>query len=190
MKTNLYISPILSIPELEKQGVSRHQIPSMIRRGELDRIGRGLFLKSGGEFSEHYTMAVVARKSSRAVICLLTALRFHELGTQNPTSVWISLPQGGHTPTIEGVALTVVHQNIQSGTEIVTIDGVEVCITTPARTIVDCFRFRNKIGLDVALEALTDGLRSKKVTADLLVAEAVKLRAYRVMKPYLEAILQ
>ena len=127
----------------------------------------------------------------RGIICLLSALRFHEIGTQNPGSVWVAIPSNYRAPKLSGISIKAVHFGKifrKIGVTAVQIDGVSVKMTNPARTVIDCFRFRNKIGLDVAMEALEESARKKLFTADEIVPMAQQCRIYRVMKPYLEAV--
>jgi predicted transcriptional regulator of viral defense system len=177
--------------DLEAAGYTRFQIPALLRRGELTRMSRGLYYWTNAPLSSHSTIASVGKLVPRSIICLLTALRFHEIGTQNPGSVWIALPSNYRTPKLSDISINTVHFGgifRKIGVTNVEIDGVSVKITNPARTVVDCFRFRNKIGLDVAIEALEEGVRKKAFTSDELVKMAQQCRIYAAMKPYMEAI--
>ena len=168
-------------------GVHAEYVRRLTHQGVLIRVGRGLYALATLAPTEHHTLAEVAKRVPKAVFCLLTALRFHGLGTQNPREVWLAvdrragIPRVDFTPVrairISGVALT-------AGIETHTIDGVKVRVTSPARTVVDCFKFRNKIGIDVAVEALRDYRRIRKGTADALWREANRLRLAKVMRPY------
>lgn len=177
--------------DLEAMGYTRFQIPSMLRRSELTRISRGLYYRNNIPLSSQSTVAAVGMLVPRGIICLLTALRFHDIGTQNPANVWLAIPSNYRTPKLSEISITVVHFTEpyrKIGIQIVKIDGVSIKITDPVRTIADCFRFRNKIGLDVAMEALEDGARKKIYTSDQLITMAHQCRIYTVMKPYMEAI--
>jgi len=177
--------------DLEVSGFTRFQIPALLRRGELARMSRGLYYWTSAPLSSHSTIASVGKLVPHGIICLLTALRFHEIGTQNPGSVWVALPSNYRTPKLSDISISAVHFGgifRKIGVTDVEIDGVSVKITNPVRTIVDCFRFRNKIGLDVAIEALEEGVRKKTLTSDDLVKMAKQCRIYAVMKPYMEAI--
>ncbi|MBN1578695.1 MAG: hypothetical protein JW913_19180 [Chitinispirillaceae bacterium] len=172
-------------------GYSRFQIPSMLRRGELVQISRGLYYRTNTPLSSQSTMAAVGKLVPKGIICLLTALRFHDIGTQNPASIWVALPSNYRTPKLSAISITAVHfteQFQRIGILTVEIDSVVIKITNPVRTIADCFRFRNKIGLDVAMEALEDGARKKIYTSDELLKMAQQCRVYTVMEPYMEAI--
>jgi predicted transcriptional regulator of viral defense system len=177
--------------DLEAAGYTRFQIPALLRRGELARMSRGLYYWTNAPLSSHSTIASVAKLVPNGIICLLTALRFYEIGTQNPGSIWVALPSNYHTPKLSDISLSAVHFGgifRKVGVRDVEIDGVPVKITNPVRTVIDCFRFRNKIGLDVAIEALEEGIRKKMFTSDELVKMAQQCRIYAVMKPYMEAI--
>lgn len=177
--------------DLEAAGYTRFQIPALLRRGELSRMSRGLYYWTNAPISSHSTIASVGKLVPHGIICLLTALRFHEIGTQNPGSVWVALPSNYRTPKLSDISISAVHFGgifRKIGVTNVEIDGVPVKITNPARTVIDCFRFRNKIGLDVAIEALEEGVRKKVFTSDELVKMAQQCRIYAAMKPYMEAI--
>jgi predicted transcriptional regulator of viral defense system len=126
------------------------------------------------------------------VVCLISALRFHDLGTQLPAEVWIAVPRGTRVPRISAPPLRIVNISpvmFDLGIEEHRIEGQTVHVYNLARTVADCFRFRNKIGIDVALEALTDAWRSKRLKLDQLSRIARKLRVQRVMQPYLETVV-
>ena len=176
--------------DLEAAGYTRFQIPALLRRGEIVRMSRGLYYWTNAPLSSHSSIASVAKLIPNGIICLLTALRFHEIGTQNPGSVWVALPSNYRTPKLSDISISAVHfggKFRKVGITDIEIDGVSVKITNPARTVVDCFRFRNKIGLDVAIEALEEGVRKKAFTSDELVKIAQQCRIYTAMKPYMEA---
>ena len=162
-----------------------------MQAGKLERVARGLYGLPGAEISEHRSLAEVSARVPKGVVCLLSALRVHEIGTQSPFEVWIAIPQHMVTPRLDQPAIRVVRMSdeaLAEGVERLNVDGVEVPVFNAARTIVDCFRFRNKIGLDVALEALRDGWRQRKFTMDDLWRYATRGRVANVMRPYIEAI--
>src|ERR1017187_4265227 len=138
-----------------------------------------------------HNFAQVARRVSQGVICLLSALAFHDVGTQNPFEVWIAIPRGMRHPKLDATLLRVTTLSgaaYAEGIEEHMIEGVTVRIYGVAKTVVDCFRFRNKIGLDVAMEALRESLRSQKTTINEINRFAKLARLGRVMRPYLEAL--
>lgn len=178
--------------DLPLVGIPVGQLKTWIRRGEAERVGRGLYRLADAETNELESLALVAKRAPRAVFCLGTALLFHGIGTQAPPDVWIALPSKAARPRFRGLPVQVVwfsDRMLRYGVQDATVHGVPIRITSPARTVVDCFRYRNKIGLDVALEALTDVLRSRKVTVDELTRAAEVGRVRRVMQPYLQAVL-
>jgi predicted transcriptional regulator of viral defense system len=166
----------------------------LVRAGKLERAGRGVYVMAGAPGSAQRSLAEVALRAPRAVICLLSALRVHEVGTQSPFQVWIALPPGATPPKIE-FPLRIVRMSGASLTEgigHIKIDGVDVPVFNTAKTIADCFKFRNKVGLDVALEALREGWRERKVTKvtmDALWHFGTVNRVANVMRPYLEGMV-
>jgi len=181
---------------LRARDVTQHGLPTialtrLVEAGKLERVARGLYGLTGGKTSEHRSLAEVCARVPRGVVCLLSALRVHEIGTQAPFEVWIAIPQHMVTPRLDQPALRVVRMSdaaLAEGVERRTIDGVKVPVFNAARTVVDCFRFRNKIGLDVALEALREGWRQRKFNMDDLWQHATRGRVANVMRPYVEAI--
>jgi len=163
----------------------------MRSRGELKRIGHGLYALPGAKGRpEHQSLIEVAKRAPRAVACLLTALRFHELTTQAPFEIWIALPRGSWRPRRDYPPVRVMRFSgpaLTEGVEKHKINGVEVRVYSVAKTVADCFKYRNKIGLDVALEALREARREKRVTSDDLWKYAKICRVAKVMLPYLEA---
>jgi predicted transcriptional regulator of viral defense system len=155
-------------------------------------VGRGLYRSAEAEPSEYETIARVAARVPRAVVCLLTALQVHGIGTQASREVWIALDRKARKPRLDGLPIHLVRFSGLMLTEAIEareMQGVPVRVTSPARTVVDCFRYRNKIGLDVALEALREVLSSRRagVSEILRLAEIVRVRG--VIQPYLEASL-
>ena len=158
---------------------------------KLERVARGVYGLPGAATSEHRSLAEIAIRVPKGVVCLLSALQFHEIGTQAPFEVWLAIPNRVAGPRIEQPSIRVLRMSddaLTEGLQRKRIDGVEVPIFNPARTVVDCFRFRNKIGLDVALEALRDGWRERRFTMDELWHHATRQRMANVMRPYVEAI--
>ena len=158
---------------------------------KLERVARGVYGLPGAATSEHRSLAEVAIRVPKGVVCLLSALQFHEIGTQAPFEVWLAIPNRVAAPRIEQPSIRVVRMSddaLTEGFQRKRIDGVEVPIFNPARTVVDCFRFRNKIGLDVALEALRDGWIERRFTMEELWHHATRQRVANVMRPYVEAI--
>ncbi|MFH1068709.1 MAG: type IV toxin-antitoxin system AbiEi family antitoxin [Candidatus Glassbacteria bacterium] len=142
--------------------------------------------------SEYRSFAEVCKYAPSAVICLLSALQYHGLTTQTPFQVWLGIGHKARKPKIDTVQIRVVRYSASSlskGIEVNNIEGVDIKVFSPAKTVADCFKYRSKIGLDVAIEALRDSLRQKKATVDELVAFSRVCRVEQVMKPYMEAML-
>lgn len=143
-------------------------------------------------FTEMETIAAICKRVPRAIVCLLTALHLHEIGTQLPRQVWIAIDRKARKPSVPALPVRVVRFSgamLSYGIQTREALGVTVRLTSPARTVVDCFRYRNKVGLDVALEALRDVLRSRKATVDEIGRVAQVCRIETVISPYLESIL-
>ena len=169
--------------------------PELVRRlanaGKLTRVGRGLYALPAQQATEYHTLAEIAKRVPKGIVCLLTALRFHGLGTQNPREVWLAVDRRAGIPRVDVARVRLVRISgaaLTSGIDEHNIEHVTVRITSPARTVVDCFKFRNKIGVDVAVEALREYRRLRKGTIDELWQQADRLRMTRVMRPYWDAM--
>ena len=184
---------LLRASDLDAIGSPRVILTRMTAAGLLERVGRGLYRLPGAQVTEFESLALVATRVPQAVFCLLTALQFHGLTTQLPRQVWIAMPRGSHAPRFDYPPIKMVQftgEAYTAGVEEVERDGVKLRAYGVAKTVADCFKHRNKIGLDVALEALKDAWRSRKVTMAELSHFAKINRVERVMQPYLEAITQ
>jgi predicted transcriptional regulator of viral defense system len=182
---------LLRARDLVPHGLPTIVLTRLVQTGKLERVARGLYGLPGATVSEHRSLAEVSARVPKGVVCLLSALRVHEIGTQAPFEVWLAIPQHMVTPRLDQPAIRVVRMSdaaLADGVERMDIDGVDVPVFSAARTVVDCFRFRNKIGLDVALEALRDGWRQRKFSLDDLWRHATRGRVVNVMRPYIEAI--
>lgn len=183
-------------PLLRARDLAEHALPTialtrLVAAGKLERVARGIYCLPGRRLSEHSSLAEVSLQVPRGVICLLSALRMHELGTQAPFEVWIAIPQNAPAPRVDLPSLRIVRMSgnaLAEGIEIRNIDGVKVPIFSAEKTIADCFKFRNKIGLDVALEALRDGWSRSVLSMDELTRHAAIDRVANVMRPYLESV--
>ena len=159
------------------------------RRGLIERISRGVYAWPGADLGEHQTLAEAARQVPRGVICLLSALQFHGIGTQQPHEVWLAIPPGAWRPKLEYPKLRVVRFSGNAYSRSVEkheLHGVPIRVYGPAKTVADCFKYRNKIGLDVAMEALRECWRGRHCTMDELWKAARICRMTQVMRPYLE----
>jgi predicted transcriptional regulator of viral defense system len=178
--------------DLEAAGISRMWLTRLTRQGLVRRVGRGLYEATDADWTAHHAYAEITRRVPNGIMCLLSALVFHELTTQLPFEVWLAIDKKARAPrglTVSTRLMRFSGPALTEGVEEHVIDGVTVRITSPARTVVDCFRYRNKVGLDVAIEALRDCYRLRLATIDDLWNCAVRLRATNVMRPYLESLL-
>ena len=172
-------------------GVHSRTLRRLVDDGSIERVARGLYRVAEAEPTEHYTRAAVCARVPSAVVCLLTALSVHELGTQLPHEVWIAIPHKARTPRLPGLPVRVVRFSgaaLRYGVVNTTFEGVPVRITSPARTVVDCFRFRRLVGKDVAIEALRDALRDRKASVDQIWRAAEVCRAKSLVGPVLDAL--
>lgn len=178
--------------DLGRYGISRMELQAAVAAGLLERAGRGLYLLPGSStVTGQHTLAQVAQRIPQGIFCLLSALRFHELTTQNPPEVWVALPPSAWRPCLDVVAVRLVHFSgpaLTEGVEQHRVEGVPVRVTSPAKTVADCFKFRGKVGLDVALEALRETWKARRATMDELQHYAGTCRVARVMRPYLESL--
>jgi predicted transcriptional regulator of viral defense system len=183
--------PLLRARDLAEQGLPTMTLSRLVAAGKLQRVARGVYSLPQRSVSAHRSLAEVAIRVPRGVVCLLSALRLHEIGTQAPFEVWLAIPQTMPAPRLERPALRVVRMSgaaLSEGIEPVEVDGISVPVFNPAKTVADCFKYRNKIGLDVALEALGEAWRARRVTMDELWHYATIDRVHNVMRPYLEAL--
>ena len=182
---------IFRLTEARSLGLHPEQVRRLTRQGRLTRLGRGLYTAATTVPSAHHTLAEVAKRVPKGIVCLLTALRFHAIGTQHPREVWLAVDRRAGIPRIDFTPVRVVRISgmaLLSGIDEHEIEGVTVRMTSRARTVVDCFKFRNKIGIDVAVEALRDYRRLRKGSVDELWRQADQLRMTRVIRPYWDAI--
>lgn len=177
--------------DLEALDIPFAELQRFVAEGTVEKVGPGLYRLAAAEPSEFETLAMVASAVPEAIVCLLSALSLHGIGTQAPHEVWLALDRKARKPARVPARVRIVRFSgpaLSYGIETRLIAGVPVRVTSPARTIVDCFRYRSKIGLDVALEALRDAIRTRKVTMDEITRAAEVLRARTVIGPYLEAL--
>jgi len=182
---------VLRPRDLNAYGISREHLRRLHARGQLRRLGRGLYMLPDADLTEHHTLAEACKRVPNGVVCLLSALRFHELTTQAPFEVWLAIGEKAWRPRADYPPLRIVRFSgvaLAAGVEEHVVEGVSVKVYCPAKTVADCFKYRNKIGLDVALEALRDCRRRRKCTNDELWHYAEICRVANVMRPYLEAI--
>ncbi len=183
-------SGVVSAAEVRSYGIHHEYLRRMCANGELVRVGRGLYSLPGAEVTINHGLVMAAKAVPKGVICLLSALRFHEIGTQAPREVWIAIAQRAARPRARLSRTRIVRfsgKALIEGIDEYTIEGVQVRIYDPAKTVADCFKYRNKIGLDVALEALREVIHSRKCSIDELWKYAKICRVTKTMRPYMEA---
>ncbi len=178
--------------ELSDAGVHPQTLARLVEDGILLRVARGLYKLADAEIAAPHTMAEVAKLVPKGVVCLISALQFHELTLQMPSRVWVAIGTKARKPKFEYPAIRVVRfgsRALSLGVEMHRIDGVAVPISNPAKTVVDCFRFRRHVGLDVALEGLHSVMRSEKAKPAEIVHYARETRIWSVLRPYLETVV-
>jgi predicted transcriptional regulator of viral defense system len=183
---------VLRPRDLGAHGIARQYLRLAEQEGLIVRSGRGLYVPADVAIGEFHTFAQAAKRVPKGVICLLSALRFHDIGTQSPFEIWLAIGEKDRRPASGIPPLRVARfskQSLDFGQTTHTVEGVPVRVFSAAKTVADCFKYRNKIGLDVALEALRESIRSRKATADGLWQAAKVCRVANVMKPYMEALL-
>jgi len=185
-------SHLLRDATLREAGISSTVISQAVKAGELLRLSRGVYQHPGAEVDEHVSLSEVVARVPHAVITLISALQFHQIGTQQSHAVWILLKQNAVTPRIDYPPLEVVRSKLpcafSKGIEKHTLNGIAIHITNPARTVVDCFKYRNRIGMEVCLEALKDVLSGKAKAAQIM-EYAKAQRVSSLIRPYLDALV-
>ena len=177
--------------DLALVGAAGGTLQQLLKAGSLVRVERGVYASAARTPNELDDLGPIAIKYPQLIFCLLTALQLHGLTTQSPHEVWVAVGQKARAPKVQYPPLHVVRMSdVGYGIVSITVDGVvHIPVTDIAKTIADCFKFRNKIGLDVALEALRDAWQQKKVTMDDLWIAAEHCRVANVMRPYLESLV-
>lgn len=174
-----------------EHGIHPEVLRRLVASGELVRPLRGVYALPERDVTEHADLAQAAMLIPGGVICLLSALTYHQIGTQMPHEVWVMIPRRSHRPRIQRPPMrfvTATGPALTEGVDSVTIEGQPVRIYDPAKTVVDCFRYRRHVGLDVAIEALRDALRKRRCTPDAIARYAKKCGVATVVRPYLEAV--
>lgn len=177
--------------ELAQAGIHTQVLSRLVAGGKLERIARGLYRLPEHAITEHHGLAIAAAAVPHGVVCLLSALQYHGIGTQAPSEVWMAIDRRARRPALRYPPLRIVRYTgaaLTKGVETREVEGREVRVYNVAKTIADCFKYRNKIGLDVALEALREAWRARRFTMDQLDRYAAICRVQRVMGPYVEAL--
>jgi predicted transcriptional regulator of viral defense system len=178
--------------DLVENGIPGDYLDRLYRRGLVDRVSRGRYAWPDAEVTEHHSLVEAARQVPRGMVCLLSALRFHGLTTQSPHEVWMAIAPKARAPKVESPRIRFLRFSGEAFTAMVEahpIERVTVRVYRPAKTVADCFKYRNKVGTDVAIEALRDCWRGKRATMDELWEAARVCRMTNVMRPYLESLV-
>ncbi len=182
---------VIRTRDLARLGLPRTALEVPLADGVVSRLSHGVYAVTGYDVSEHHSFAQAAVRVPHGVVCLLSALVFHELTTQSPHEVWLAIDRKARQPAKGIPPLHVVRfggEARKTGFVVHQIDGVPVKITTPAKTVADCFKYRSKIGTQIAIEAMRDGWMRKKFSMDELWAMARVCRVHNVIKPYVESL--
>lgn len=177
--------------DLKSRRIPRVYLRRLVARGELVKHGRGLYSLPDAPVTEHHSLAQACKRVPHGVVCLLSALSYHGLTTQTPHEIWMALDRTAWSPRVEGLKLRIMRFSgsaMTAGVEKTTVEGVTVRVYGVAKTVADCFKYRNKIGTDVAVEALRDAWRQKHCSMDELWRYAKVCRVANVMRPYLEML--
>ena len=177
--------------DIEAIGLPREYLIRLHRQGKLNRSGRGIYTVPDANVTERHSYAEVAKRVPEAVTCLLSALAFHEITTQSPPSVWIALRKGAREPALTSPSLRIVRlsgPSLTEGIENHNVEAIPVRVYSAAKTVADCFKFRNKVGLDIAIEALKDCLRQKKASINEVYRYAKICQVGNVIRPYMEML--
>ena len=179
--------------QLKELGISYDQLRSLVAAGVVEHVTRGLYRLCAAEATEHYSLAAVCARVPKSIVCLLSALSVHEIGTQLPHEVWLAIPHKAEPPRLSGIRVRLIRFSGAAwshGILNTQFEGVPARVTSPARTVVDCFRFRRLVGRDVAVEALREALRDRKASAGEIWRAAEACRARSTVGPVLEALIQ
>ena len=179
--------------EARSVGIPASVLPYYAKIGRLERLGHGVYAPSKRAVMPYGDIEQLLKRGKSFVVCLLSALRFHDFTSQLPTSLWIAIPQGHHPPTLNHTHLMCVYPSMENfgwGVEHLEMYGLSIPVYSAARTVADCFKYRNKFGLDVAIEALHEGYRLKKFTIQELHEAGKVCRVSNVMSPYIMGMLQ
>ena len=177
--------------DLKACGIPRDSLVRLVREGGIDRLGRGIYIAADHPVTENHDIAQACKRVPNGIVCLLSALRLHGLTTQGPSDIWLALPEKARRPRIDHPPLRIARfsgEALTAGVEYRNIEGVRVPVYSAAKTVADCFKYRNKIGSDVAVEALRDYLREHRGGAEEVWRYARICRVARVIQPYLEAM--
>ncbi|MES2309297.1 MAG: type IV toxin-antitoxin system AbiEi family antitoxin domain-containing protein [Verrucomicrobiota bacterium] len=177
--------------DLAARGIPPVYLQRLCQSGEVIRASRGIYHTKKHEPSSRHLLALMAKRIPKAVVCLLSALELHDLTTHSPHKIWIAIHKRSRRPVDSDLPIRIVRfseTSLTAGVEEVSIEGIQVKVTSVAKTIADCFKFRRKIGEDIAIEALRDGLKKRKCTRDEIWKQSKICRVANVIRPYMESI--
>lgn len=183
---------MLRLKDFIAENIAPETLARLVREGHVLRPARGLYQLSDTPIDAAHNLAEATALVPRGIVCLISALQFHALTLQMPSAVWMAIERTAWKPAISYPSIRFVRFSgwaMTEGVEQYPIQSSHVSITNPARTIVDCFRYRNKIGIDVAMEGLREGIRQRKSTPDQLWQYAEKARVWTIMRPYVETVV-
>jgi predicted transcriptional regulator of viral defense system len=178
--------------EIREAGLHPEYLRKLCKSGHLIRTGRGLYSLADGDITEHHSLAEACKRIPHGIICLLSALSYHEIGTQNPHQIWMAIDRTMRKPKVDYPPIRIFRfsgPSLKEGIEEKKIEGVSVRVYNPAKTVADCFKYRNKVGIDVAIEALKECWRSRRCEIDKLVHYARICRVSNIIQPYMETIV-
>ena len=184
---------IFSAAEAAAAGVHPQTLARLVDRGTVERVSHGRYRLPGAEITEHHGLVIATSAAPKSVVCLLSALRFHDVTTQNPSEVWLAIERRSRAPKLDYPPLRVFRFSggaFTRGIERIAVEGRHVRIYSLAKTIADLFKYRHKVGLEVAVEALRESIRSRKVKPGQIDPFARICRVREVMRPYLEALVE
>ncbi len=178
--------------EIQGLSMSRSHLWNLAKAGKIERVGRGLYRSKEAPISANETLLEIAKRVPLGVLCLSSALRYHELTTENPFEVWLAIERGTWSPKLDYPPARVVHFSeaaFKFGIETHLVDGAQLRVYSPAKTVADCFKFRSKVGTETAIQALRSSYREKKATMDQLWSAAKVCRVVNIMRPYMESLV-
>lgn len=178
--------------ELKGLPASRSHLWNLAKAGKIERVGHGLYRSKEAPLSAYETLLETAKRVPRGVLCLSSALRYHELTSENPFEVWLAIERGSWTPKMDYPPVRIVHYSkatFEFGIESHSVDGGTLRVYSPAKTVADCFKFRSKVGIETAIQALRAAYREKKASMDDLWDAAKVCRVVNVMRPYMESLI-
>ncbi len=184
--------PVIRPRDLKEHGLPKDYLYILAQEGVIERVGRGLYQWPNKDLGRHHSLVEISKLAPKGVVALLSALNYHNMTTQNPHQIWLAIDRKAWRPEISYPPVrfvTMSAESLHSGVETHSIEGVPIKVFNPAKTVVDCFKYRGKIGLDVALEALREGWSARKFTIDELQKYAKICRVQKVMQPYLESLV-